>query len=240
VVTVSAGTLPTDAADYVFLPADGGVYEIATRDGATQFTLEDTSLDLDAGTSYAIRRVHFPLPDGFAAFISPITIANSRDFELLEVPVLPEWTVRSVGSITRARTGRPEMFSLYQTVDDETGVFTPYLTVYPIPDQQYTLTGRVRVEPGDALNEAGVIAHALFSELMQEAILAAAEEMYLSGGSTIHTNNFQAWLPRFIRRDGVARSARRLRPRRTDRQLTRDQAWWAAHEDIASDLPFNE
>jgi hypothetical protein len=240
VVTVSSGTLPTDTADYVFLPDDGGVYEIDTRDSATEFTLVDTTLDLDALTEYEIRRVHFPLPDGFIAFLGPITIENTLDGEVLEVPVLPEWTVRGLGSRQRAVTDRPELVSVYHTVDAETGVFTPYFTIYPIPDAQYVLTMRVRIEPGDSLAEVGAIAHPMFSELMMEAILAAGEEMFTGGESSVHRNNFQTWLPRYVKRDSMIRGTSRVRPRRSDRRLSREELFWRVNAGVQSSFPFDE
>jgi hypothetical protein len=240
VVTVSSGTLPADTADYVFLPDDGGVYEIDTRDGDTQFTLVDTTLDLDALTEYEIRRVHYPLPDGFIAFLGPITIENTLDGEVLEVPVLPEWTVRGLGSRQRVVTDRPELVSVFHTVDDETGVFTPYLTIYPIPDAQYVLTMRVRIEPGDSLAEVGAIAHPKFSELMMEAILASGEEMFTGGESSVHRGNFEKWLPRYVKRDSMIRGTRRLRPRRSGRRLSREEMFWRVNAGVQSDFSFDE
>lgn len=240
VVSGAGTTFPDDSADYVLLPDEGGAYEVNTRDSGTQLTLHDTSLDIDAGEEYELRRVHFELPTGFVAFLDPLTIENTPDGELREMPVLPEWTIRGIGSRETPRIDRPELFSLFQTVDDETGVFTPYLSVYPIPDAQYTVSARIRVEPGDALLSAGAIAHAGFSELMREAILAAGEEMFLGGVQSLHIQNFDRMLPQFIRRDGLIRGARRLRPRRTDRQLSYRQYKALRDSDSTSSFPFNE
>ena len=238
VVTLTGGTFPSDAADYVFLPETSGVYEIASRDGDTQITLKDTSLTLAAGETFDLYRVHFPLPTGFAAFLDPLTIENTRDGELNELPVLPEWTLRGVGSRLVPRIDRPEAFSIFQSVDDETGIFTPFLTLYPIPDTRYTITSRVRLEPGDSLAEAGAISHPIFSELMREAILAAGEEMYLNGMSSIHRENFARMLPDFVKRDNAYKGIRHLRPRRSGRKKI--DSFWIANADSVGDFPFDE
>ena len=225
VVTLTGGTWPSDITYYRFVPqdADGtatGVYSIASRDSDTQITLEDTSVDLDASTAYDCYQVDFDLPSNFAAFIDPLTIENSNDWELHEVASLPEWTIRAVGGRSRLKRDRPESFSVFQRVTDETGDFAPYITLWPVPDQQYTLKTKIRIEPGDSLSESGDVCHPIFSELMQEAILSAAENLYSDGGLKTHTQNFQAWLPRFIERDKRMRGTRRLAPR--DRRDSRN------------------
>lgn len=225
VVTLVGGTFPADADDYMFMPGTtGGVYRVASRDGATQITLEDTSLTITDAELFTLTRNRFDLPSNFGGFVTPLTIENSQYDELTELPVLPEFTLRAVGGRSTPVTGRPEAFSLFQRVDDETGVFTPYLEVYPLPDQQYTVTGRVRIEPGDSLAEAGTICHPMFSELLQEAVLSAGEQMYMSGGQNIHTSNFASWLPRFIERDRKMRGVKQLPPRNR-RRNRRDPLW---------------
>ena len=238
VVTLTGGTFPADSDDYVFLPAAGGVYEIASRDSDTQITLQDTSLGISSGASYDMDRIQYDLPSGFVAFLGPITIENSSDAELREVPVLPEWTVRGVGSRDRVRTDRPEMFTVIQTVDSDTAIFTPQIRVYPIPDQQYTLTMRVRIEPGDGLGSTN-IAHEAFSGLMRLAILAAGEEMYVPEQNTFRSE-FMRVLPDFVRRDAVYRDYRQLKPRRSDARLTPEQRFWQVNADVTSTLPFGE
>jgi hypothetical protein len=53
VVTLAGGTWPSDAADKI-LVVNGSNYAVATRDSGTQITLEDTTLDVAAGNSYAL------------------------------------------------------------------------------------------------------------------------------------------------------------------------------------------
>lgn len=221
VVTLSGGTFPADTDRYVFIPETGGVYEVASRDGDTQITLQDTSLDVDAGSTFSLYQIKFPLPSGYAGTVTPFTIENSQSDELTELPLLPEFTVRSIGGRNAPVYGRPEAWTTFQTVDSETGVFTPFLQVYPIPDQVYTVTARVRIEPGDSLAEAGTICHPMFSELLQEAILAAGEQLYLAGTQRTHTDNFATWLPRFIERDNRLRGVKHLPPRKS-RKFRRD------------------
>lgn len=213
VVTLTGGTFPADTDDYVFIPESGNVYAVVSRDGNTQITLEDTSVTITLAEDFELYRVKFDLPSNFARFVTPLTIENSQYDDLTELPVFPEFTLRAVGGRSTPVYGRPEAFTVFQTVDDETGVFTPYIKVYPIPDQQYTVTGRVQIEPGDSLAEAGTICHPMFSELLNEAVLSAGEQMYQAGTQTVHTQNFSAWLPRFIERDRKMRGVKHLPPR---------------------------
>ena len=224
VVTLSGGTFPTDSDDYLFIPESGNVYSVASRDSGTQITLEDTSVTITPAETFELYRVKFDLPSNFARFLTPLTIENSQYDELTELPVFPEFTLRAAGGRSTPVYGRPEAFTIFQTVDDETGVFTPYLKVFPIPDERFVVTGRVQIEPGDSLAEAGSICHPLFSELLQEAILSAGEQMYQAGMQTIHTENFANWLPRFIERDRKLSGVKSLPPR-NKRRGRRDPLW---------------
>lgn len=241
VVTLAGGTFPSWAANAVFLPDDGGVYEVSTRDGDTQLTLLDTSLDLAALSEFELRQTRFDLPSHFARVLEPFTIENSRYEELEEIPILPEWTLRGVGGREVPRLDRPEAFTTFQDVDEATNTFTPYLKVWPIPDAQYTVSGTIGVMIDDTLSqiESVVICNPLFSELLQESILAAGEQLYHSGEQNIHTQNFEKWLPAFVQKDRMLRGVRSLRPRRHDNQLPRSSRFIASNGWSADDqFPF--
>jgi hypothetical protein len=53
VATLTGGTWPSDAADKI-LVVGGSNYAVSTRDSGTQLTLVDTTLDVAAGSSYAL------------------------------------------------------------------------------------------------------------------------------------------------------------------------------------------
>lgn len=216
VVTLTGGTWPTGAASQR-LSVDGGVYEVDTRDNGTQLTLFDTSLDVDDETEFVLYHTRYSLPTNFSAFVSPVTIENSRYCQdMREIPVLPEFSVRGLNSKQSAFSERPRAFSIFHTLDEETGIPTYFLDLYPLPDEVYTITSKVRINPGDSLAEVGDVFHASFSELMLEAILAAAEQIY-GDGPGAHTQLFASMLPDFIHKDRVSAGARTMLPRGTGR-----------------------
>lgn len=219
VVTLAGGTFPTGAAGQR-LYVDGNIYEVNTRDNGTQLTLYDTSIDADAGSEFVLYSTKYSLPSNYSAIVGPVTIENSEvSAELQELPVLPEHQVRGLASNQRAYSTRPKAFSVFHTLDEETGIPTYFLDLYPLPDRVYEVTVRVRIAPGDALAEVDEVFPAEFSELLLEAILAAAEQIWMDKAD-FHTELFNKMLPDFIRKDKVAQGVRRLLPRRDGRRVS--------------------
>ena len=216
VVTRAAGTWASDAAGQR-LAVGGSVYHVSTRDTATQLTLFDTSVNEDAGTAYKLYTTRYSLPSDFSAFISPVRIENARDgVDLREMAVLPNYSVQSFLSRQSAIARRPEAFAISSVLTtNETGMPTYFLELYPLPDAAYSISTDIRLNPGDSLSVSGEIFHASFAELMQLAILSAAEKMYNNDPNGTNTQEFNKLLPDFIRKDKVAAGVRRL-PARTD------------------------
>lgn len=84
VVTLTSGTFPSWAADG-YLVADGGGYRVDTRDGNTQVTLDDTSIDIAALTEYSLQRWQYTLPDDFGGFINPTLNFISENNKIYDV-----------------------------------------------------------------------------------------------------------------------------------------------------------
>jgi hypothetical protein len=81
VVTLSvAGTWPSWAATG-YLHVDGSTYAVSTRDGNNQLTLEDTSVDVDALSTYELRRLQYTMVDGFGGFTDPY-LSFSVDYQM--------------------------------------------------------------------------------------------------------------------------------------------------------------
>ncbi len=222
VVTGSGTTFTADmAGQYLFV--GGSLYQINTWTNATTITLLDTTIDVDAGSSYSINYTRFAMPDNFSAVVGPFTIENSSiSCSLQELPVIPEHQVRGMLSNRTVYTAQPKAFSIFHTVDEETGIASHFVNIYPFPDVAYLATARVRILPGDALAEAGDVVTGEYAELMMEAILAACEQLYNDGSSMLHTELFAKMLPDFIRKDKVAQGVRRLKPRGDGRNLPRN------------------
>ena len=68
VVTLLTGTFPSWAADGL-LKASNGYYSVASRDSNSQVTLDDTTLDIAAGTTYELARPEIPMDAAFEASV---------------------------------------------------------------------------------------------------------------------------------------------------------------------------
>lgn len=217
VVTITGSTFPANVANQ-YLYADGGLYQIDVWTDATHITLLDLTVDVDAGSSYSVNYTRFDMPSNFAAVVGPFTIENSQiTTSMQELPVIPEHQVRGLLSNRTAYTGQPKCFSIFHTTDEETGIASHFVNIYPFPDVEYLATVRVRVSPGDALAEAGDVCGAEYAELMMEAILAACEQIY-NDTIGLHSELFQKMLPDFVRKDKIAQGVRRLLPRKDGRR----------------------
>jgi hypothetical protein len=231
VVTLAGSTFHASAAGQ-HIAFDGSIYRINTRDSATQVTLFDTSVDADALTEYKVYFTRYDLPTNFSAFVGPVTIENSETIaEMTELPVLPEHQVRGLASNRNAFSARPTAFAVFHTVDEETGIASHFVNVYPLPDNEYVATTRVRILPGDSLSEDDEVCGAEYAELLLEAILAACEQLY-NDAPGVHTELFAKMLPDFIRKDKVAQGVRRLKPRGPNRGYPRNYQLIVAPIDV--------
>jgi hypothetical protein len=232
-VTLAGGTFATTVANQLFY-VGGSLYRIDTRDSGTQVTLKDLTVNADAGSEYKVYTIRYDLPTNFSAIVGPVTLENTEvAAELQELPVLPEHQVRGFLSNKNPYSARPKAFCVYHTLAEETGIATHFLELYPLPDEGYLATMRVRVLPGDSLAEAGDVFGAEYAELMMEAILAACEQIY-NDSPGLHTELFQRMLPDFVRKDKVAQGVRRLKPRSQGRGNIRNYELIVAPIDVDS------
>lgn len=219
VITVTAGSIPsTMAGNYKIYPqTNGGLYDVVSQTVST-ITLVDTSAANDfASQTITLYRYRYPLPSNFASFDGPVVVENwQTSTQLSEYATLPEFQLRGVLNSVNTVAGPPEVFAVTHDVTSETGVFTPYLLVYPLLTTAYTLKTKIRIQPGDSLDEAGTVFPAIFSELLQEAILAQAEIMYCKQPQ-VHVPLFGELLPAAIKVDKQMRGTRTLLPREMSR-----------------------
>lgn len=217
VVTLAGGTWPSNAAGQR-LAFENAVYEVATRTSDSEIILVDTSVDADALTEYKLYSTRYDLPSSFGSFVGPVTIeaVDEIAYGMKETAILPEFEIRKLLSRTTAFSDTPLLFATTRTIaSTEIGLPAYKFEMYPLPDQAYTIRAMVRIDPGDSLAEADAteLVHSSYAELMNLAILSAAEHK-INGTAGINTQNFMQQLPNFIRRDKVAGGARRLMPRR--------------------------
>lgn len=201
VVTLTGGTFPSWAADGL-LKADNGYYSIASRGGNTQVTLDDTSVDIDAGTTYELGRPEIPMPAAFEAV--------SGDSELTYYPdqneLYPAIRQRHDQTIRKWQMSdpyfdRPLWYSVRTVEFDPTVGSRKVLAFYPTPDAAYVVQCPMILRPVfiDADNQYPVGGETL-SAVIQEACLAAAEEN-MDDGEGIHEKRLQQLLPAAILAD---------------------------------------
>lgn len=217
VVTFAGGlTIPTDAAEnYLFEPQGGGVYNIASYDSATQITLDDTSVDADALSTFTLYKFKYNLPAAFGGWEGPISLENYDGRLLNESRNFPEYVLRAFANRNISRTGKPELFTVVSTVDAETAIATHQLQIYPLPDADYVLKSRYKINAGDTLDAAdtAISADPVFTECYKESVLAAAEVIAF-GNPGSHTIRFQELLGEAVRQDNAMAGIRHGRPRR--------------------------
>ncbi len=211
VVTLSDGTFPSWAAQGI-LKVDGGYYDVDTRTDGTTITLEDTSVDVDAGTSYELGRPEYDLPTAFEAIVGKELAYESGQSDLY-----PPVRERHDDALRRWRQdnpvhNRPIYFSTRTAEFDPIVGSRRRLALYPTPDAAYVLKVpmQLRTTMIDAVSQYPVGGESL-SQVITEACLAAAERNYDEEVGR-HTERFQAMLPLAIAADLEMTSPTQLGP----------------------------
>lgn len=200
VVTLTDGTFPSWAAVGV-LKVGSDYYDVDSRDGDTQVTLEDTSVDEDAGTSYELGRPEYDLPAACEGIVG-----KELAYEPGQSDFYPPVKWRHDDRLRRWHQDdpyhdRPLYFSVRTVEFDPTVGSRRRLALYPTPDAAYVLKVpmQLRATMIDEVNCYPVGAESL-SQVITEACLAAAERNY-DDAEAVHTKRFQELLPQAIRAD---------------------------------------
>ncbi len=218
-VTVSSGVvtftdaIPSWAASGV-LTFDDGTYQVASRDSGTQVTLEDTSVDADALTTFSLDRPEYDLPTDFDSFDTPmLTYEPEKSLGYPPIKIVHESLIRHRRQVNEY-TDRPVLAAVRTVEFDSTVGSRRRIVFYPTPDAAYVLTGRMRLRPTmlDDSNPYPVGAEAL-ADVITEACLAAGER-HLDDGEGVHSKRFEQILPLAIRVDQDAASPNHLGPDR--------------------------
>ena len=210
VVTLTTGTFPSWAAVGV-LKIDNEYYDVDTRDGDTQVTLEDTSVTEATSSSYELGRPEYDLPTAFEAIEGDLT------YEPGQSDFYPPIRQRHDAEIRRRRQDdpyhdRPLYFGIRTVEFDPTVGSRRRLTLYPTPDAAYVIKARMKLRATmiDAVNQYPVGGESL-SQVITEACLAAAERNY-DEQENRHTKRFQEMLPLAIQADKEMTSPTQLGP----------------------------
>jgi hypothetical protein len=212
VVTLSvAGTFPSWAADGV-LKASNEYYDVDTRDGDNQITLEDTSVTVAAGTSYELGRPEYDLPTGFEEIVG-----RELTYEPGQSDFYPAVEERLDEQIMRYQQDdpyhdRPIYFSTRAAQFVATTGSRRKLILYPTPDAAYILKVpmRLRSTMCDETNLYPIGGESL-SQVILEAVLSAAERNF-NLPTREHTDMFNALLPLAIGADYEMTSPTTLGP----------------------------
>jgi hypothetical protein len=150
VVTLAAGTFPSWA-EYGEIDVDGSSYEVDSRDGDTQVTLEDTTVDADAESDYTLTRVVYALPGDFAMLDGPLTFKRNETVLYDPIEIVSEFQVRQRLQDTTT-TGTPRIAAI-RAAEDNAGY---EIIFWPIADSAYTLEYLARINPA-ALSDSNTM-----------------------------------------------------------------------------------
>ena len=204
VVTLTvAGTFPSWAADGV-ISAGGGNYTVNTRDGDNQVTLDDTSVNIDAGTAYGLSQEDYTLPDNFGRIMGQIHWPTDEYRTPLEQVAVGKMLAMRGHS---QRTGPPRRFAIRYKPSDGSGGQRQELMIYPRSDISKTMNYQFEAYSGK-LTDANPypLGGMQLAELYTESCLAVAE-LRMNDEQGLHTQEFQRLLIDAVARDRK-RSAR--------------------------------
>lgn len=194
VVTGSGTTFPSWAASGDLIIA-GGTYSVDTYTDGDTITLDDTSVDADALTTYSLARPLYDLPADFDGFEGDMTYLPGQ------AAMYPPIRLIADGMVRRRRqehtgTRRPEYVAMRpKTFVPATG--QRWEAVFePTPDAAYDLAYRYKVQ-ADMLDATNLypLGGPGIGELILEGCLAVAQQRYLDGAGPVdHSAQFQRLL----------------------------------------------
>lgn len=208
VVTLAGGTWPTWAADGI-IDIDGVQSFVASRDSATQITLDNTSIDAAALSTYTLYRWRQVLPADFGEFIGGVLYSTGavRSRRLSSVT---DTEIR-LRYQTNLRQGETWMYTIQAATPSANGAQPWYIQWWPVMDEAATLYGTYRVQPEDQL-DATDLADTVdlltiqmppqHASTLLAAILSATERYYNDAPGP-HAAKFETALLRSIRFDSA-------------------------------------
>lgn len=178
VVTLTGGTWPAAATDYRFR-VEGADYTIASRDSGTQLTLDDTSLNVDAGTTYTLHQDDYDLPEDFGRMYGNRVYFAQADNAWYECRYT-SWDrikeLRQRNYQQNYSSGDPQLFTVLPVVNDPTLGTRKQIMFWPNVNAAATVHYRYRVRP-DAMTTTNKFAYGAsdHSRLLLAACMMEAE-----------------------------------------------------------------
>lgn len=137
VVTLTDGTFPSWTA-LAEITVSGVSYTVDTRDGDTQATLDDTSVDVDAEATYSLNQLLYDLPDDFGRFASSLHF--EADQHLPSVRLVSISRVLSLRA-TQTLTGDPRLAAVrFKSATPAAIGSRQEVMFFPTPDNEHTLS----------------------------------------------------------------------------------------------------
>ena len=179
VVTLSGGTFPSWAADGDLI-VDNVAYSVNTRDGNTQVTLDDLTVDADAGSTYELARMAYTLPDNCGGLTGPLYYVPENN-RWRTVPMINLGEILARRTMGGIRTGtvqvacvRPKAF--------ETATGTRYeLLLWPMADAVYRFVSKQRIIPDALTSDNYPLGGEEHGETIRLACLLSADEFIDDG-----------------------------------------------------------
>lgn len=217
VVTLTGGTFPTWAASGI-MKVSNRYYSVASRDSATQITLDTASVTVASGASYQLGRPEIELDAAFDAVAndSNLTYYPSPNSWYPPVQWRHDATIRQLEG-NNPEFDRPALYSVRTVTFDPTVGSRKSLALYPTPDQVYTLRVPMILRPVllDAVN-LYAIGGELLSQVILESCLAAAETNF-EERDHVHHRRYMELIELAIRDDQDRSSPTSLGPDVGDR-----------------------
>jgi hypothetical protein len=175
VATLAGGTYPSWAASGEMW-VEGVRYTVNTRDGNTQVTLNDTSVNASAGTAYTLIQHYYVLPADFGSLIlDGFTYPRESTLGPLSLKRIPERTVRELDTLYGTSL-YPCEFSLSYVAPTTSDDARQQAQFFPISSADRTLEYRYEIIP-IALDGSTYVYHhggPWFGELLIKSVVAEA------------------------------------------------------------------
>ncbi len=201
VVTGSGTSFPSWAAD-AEIEIEGVKYQVASRTSGTGLVLDDTTVNAAAGSSYTLTQVDYYLPELFGGFRGDLYLnqtSNSLGYVLQRASKEELLDLQKSSQVDFA--SQPCRYAVFAA--DQTGASDQrwLLTVWPLPDAAYTITGFYVINPYRLTSALPYPMGGLpLSECLREAVLAAAEVEF-KGELGVHNQLFRSRLQAAISYD---------------------------------------
>lgn len=223
VVTGSGTTFPTWAADGDLI-VNGVSYTVASYSSGTSITLDDTTLDVDAGTEYELARGAYTLDDDFGGLTEMTFVPEAG--RRVPIAIVNEGIIRQLrSSNTLSYTGTPQYAAVRPKTSYASAGQRFEILLHPGADAIYRIEYKCHILPNAMASDEYPPGGAPYAEMFLASCLAVAEQRY-KGGPGKHAADFAIQLKQAIDYDKRAIQAETLGPMNDFSDLRDD---WRAH-----------